>query len=48
MAWIAKRPGSQVVPWREVVVRQTTGEAADASSAVAIEVDGAIPADRLV
>jgi hypothetical protein len=46
MAWITKRPGSQAVLWREVVVRQTTYEAADASSAVAIEVDGAIPADH--
>jgi len=46
MAWIAKRPGKEVVLLGEVVVRQTTGEAADASSAAAIEVDGAVPANH--
>jgi hypothetical protein len=45
MAWIAKRPGKEVVLLGEVAVLQTTGEAAGASSAVAIEVGGAVPAD---
>jgi hypothetical protein len=46
MAWIAKRPGKGVVLLGEVVVLQTTDEAAGASSAVAIEVGRAVLADH--